>query len=743
MAAKASIKRDKSLPTYSEADIQSLDYPENIQRRPGMYVGGTGSDALHHLAYEAIDNAVDEAMAGACSFIRVTIHPDGSLTVEDDGRGIPAGMHPEKKKSTLELVYTELHTGGKFGSGGYSTSGGLHGVGVKATNALSEWLEVRVRRDGVVYFQRHERGLPVDRVTVLTEEGEKLGQVGDAGLDKAIKKHAVKNQATGTTVSFKPNREFLDTVEFDFDLLAHRLQEVAFQIPALTSELVDQRKIGKKGQERRRTFHYEGGLVEWVDYLNEGLKVLHRKPIHIVETVEADDGKGKVRVTVEIAMQYHADANAPEGTLISTVNTIPTPDGGKHVSGFRAGLTKAINTFAAEKKMLKGKSTVSGRDVLYGLTAVIKLLMPDPQFTSQTKTQLGTDYIQGVVNSVTYNNLLDFFRKQVSIGRTVVRQCQVSAEARQAEAKVRASIMRKSILEVSELPGKLADCDSRTHPLLTALYIVEGDSAGGSCKMARDRRYHAVLPTRGKIMNVWRTNLNKAMNSAEIKSIISSIGGGVGSDFSLDDMRYGMIVIMVDADVDGGHIGSLLLTLGYKFMRKMVAAGRLYWAMAPLYQISQGKKRFYAYSDEERDTILKGLGKSADVQRYKGLGEMNPDQLRETVFAVEPERLAQAQQTIDDYESTLSGYQQARQNGHLTNGNGNGDDDPGDRPVFHPVPLNEHLVQVTLEDIHAAQQTVDLLMGSSVPPRKAWLIGQMREEYDQVVDVDDEVLEED
>ncbi|MFQ5613163.1 MAG: type IIA DNA topoisomerase subunit B [Anaerolineae bacterium] len=727
MATKAKITRKANSVAYSEADIQSLDYPENIQRRPGMYVGGTGSDALHHLVYEVIDNAVDEAMADACTHISVTIHADGSVTVADNGRGIPAGLHPEKKKSTLELVFTELHTGGKFGSGGYSTSGGLHGVGVKATNALSEWLEVRVQREGVVYFQRHEKGLPVNQVQVQTGQGKVLGHIGEAKLPAAIKKHAARKQTSGTTISFKPNPEYLDTVEFNFEQLAHRLQEIAFQVPALTIELVDQRqrKRGKKSQELRRTFHYEGGLVEWVDYLNNGLKVLHKKPIHIRETVEAEAGKNKVRLTVEIAMQYHADTNAPDGTLISTVNTIPTPDGGKHVSGFRAGLTKAINAFAAEKKMLKGKGTVSGKDVLYGLTAVVKLLMPDPQFTSQTKTQLASDYIQGVVNSVAYNNILDFFRKQVSIGRAVVRQCQVSAEARQAEAKVRASIMRKSILEVSELPGKLADCDSRTDPLLTALYIVEGDSAGGSCKMARDRRFQAILPTRGKIMNVWRTNLNKAMNSAEIKSIISSIGGGVGTDFNLDDMRYGMIVIMVDADVDGGHIGSLLLTLGYKFMRKMVAAGRLYWAVAPLYQLKRGKERFYAYSDEERDKILKRFkGKNVEVQRYKGLGEMNPDQLRETVFAIDEEQLVKAQQAVAEYEAALTAYQEARRNGH----GGNGDDDPGDKPVFHPVPLNRHLVQVTLEDIHAAQQTVELLMGSAVPPRKSWLMDQMRDE---------------
>jgi len=700
--------------SYAETDIQSLDYPENIQRRPGMYVGGTAIEALHHLAFEVIDNAVDEAMAGACTQIEVTINPDGSLTVIDNGRGIPAGMHPEKKKSTLELVFTELHTGGKFGSGGYSTSGGLHGVGIKATNALSKWLEVTVHRDGVVYSQRHELGLPVTPVEIFTEGGKKIGEVGKRGYAGLIKKHAVKKQETGSVISFMPNGTFLDMVDFEFDTLAHRLQEIAFQIPVLTVIFEDRRKPNKKGEFPVRRFHYKGGLVEWVEYLNEGKKPLHKKPIHVREKVQVDAGKaGAVTVELELALQYHTDTNDPDGIIISTVNTIPTPDGGKHVSGFRAGLTKAINAFADEKRMTKGGS-VSGRDVLYGLTAVLKVLMPDPQFTSQTKTQLASDYMQGVANSITYNALLEAFRKNTTLGRSVVKQGQAAAQARQAESKVRASIMRKSMLEVSDLPGKLADCDSRTHPLLTALYIVEGDSAGGSCKLARDRRYQAILPTRGKILNVWRSNLNKAMGNTEISSIISAIGGGVGTDFDLDDMRYGMVVVMVDADVDGGHIGALLLTLGFKFMRKMVAAGRLFWAVAPLYQITNGKKRFYAYSDTERDKLVKKLSGKVEVQRYKGLGEMNPDQLRETVFAVDAERLQEARTAIAEFEAARDAY---------TNGDSNGDD----KPIFHPISLNRHLVQVTIEDFHAAQQALELLMGSSVPPRKSWLIEQMGE----------------
>ncbi len=708
-----------SVVSYAEEDIQSLDYPENIQRRPGMYVGGTGPEALHHLAFEVIDNAVDEAMAGACTHIQVDLLADGSISVTDNGRGIPAGLHPEKQKSTLELVLTELHTGGKFGSGGYSTSGGLHGVGIKATNALSEWLEVTVHRDRVIYRQRHEHGLPTTAVNIFTMQNQQLGTVGVGDYEAAIKSQGRKKQETKTIITFKPNAEFLETTVFEFDIIAYRLEEIAFQMPRLTIDLVDKRQADKKGAHVRRRYRHQGGLVEWVQYLNQGQNTLHPKPIHINTATEVADGKGKmVTLQLEMALHYTTDSNNADGTIISTVNTIPTPDGGKHVSGFRAGLTKAVNNFAEEKRLTK-EGSVSGRDILFGLTCVLKLLMPDPQFTSQTKTQLASDYVQGVINSVTYSAILENFRANPGLGRAVVKQAQTAAQARQAEAKVRASIMRKSILEVNDLPGKLADCDSRTHPLLTSLYIVEGDSAGGSCKMARDRRYHAILPTRGKILNVWRTNLNKAMGNNEIAAIISAIGGGVGRDFELSDMRYGMIVIMVDADVDGGHIGALLLTLGFKFMRKMVAAGRLFWAVAPLYQISNGKKRFYAYSDVERDKILAGIKGSTDVQRYKGLGEMNPDQLRETVFTLDQTRLEQAQDVVKTYETAHTQYQA------MSNGN-NGDDlSPDDTPIYHPVPLNEHLVQVTIEDIHAAQTTVELLMGAAVPPRKSWLIEQM------------------
>ncbi|MEM7034042.1 MAG: ATP-binding protein [Chloroflexota bacterium] len=434
-----------------------------------MYVGGTGVEALHHLVFEVIDNAVDEAMAGACTKIEVSLEADGSVTIIDNGRGIPAGLHPEKKRSTLELVFTELHTGGKFGSGGYSTSGGLHGVGVKATNALSSWLSVETHRDGVVYRQHHKRGLPTGAVGIYTLQGQMVGNVDTNGYEATIKGVKAKKQKTQTVVSFQPNPEFLDTIDFDFETVAHRLQEIAFQIPTVTTILTDKRRVDKDNKHPAVKYRYKGGLVQWVEFLNTDKDALHKEAIHVHEVIETEDGKGgKVSVDVELAMQYHTDVNSAEGVIISTVNTIPTPDGGKHVSGFRAGLTKAINTFATEKRMAK-KGNVSGKDVLYGLTAIVKLLMPDPQFTSQTKTQLASDYVQGVANSLTYNALLEAFRKSPALGRTVVQQSQAAAQARQAEAKVRASIMRKSILEVSNLPGKLADCDSRTDPLLTDL----------------------------------------------------------------------------------------------------------------------------------------------------------------------------------------------------------------------------------------------------------------------------------
>ncbi|MBM4465151.1 MAG: DNA topoisomerase IV subunit B [Chloroflexi bacterium] len=662
------------MPTeYDTKDIQVLEYPENIQRRPGMYVGGTGLVALHHLAHELIDNAVDEALAGACTHIGVEIHPDGSLTVTDDGRGIPTGMHPEKNRPTLELIFTELHAGGKFKEGSYSTSGGLHGVGVKATNALSEWLEVRVQRDGVIYFQRHEDGLPATPVQILDPATQKVvGEVGQEGEEKVIKAHADKSLGTGSTITFKPSPRFLDITDFDFDALARRLQVIAFLLPGVTVEFTD----GRKKKKRQKRFCYDGGLVEYVKWLNEDRRPIHRAPVEV-----SGEQNG---VTVEAVFQWHTSVDDSE--IVSFVNTIPTPDGGRHVAGFKSAVTKAINQFAAEKKLTKekGEASIRGSDTLAGLTAVLKLSMHDPHFTSQTKTQLASDNAQGIVHSIVYEGLLEQLRGKVSLGKTIVQQAQAAAQARVAASKARSLVIRRSVLDAADsgLPGKLADVSKGTPTEQTVLYIVEGDSAGGSCKMARDRRYHAILPLRGKPLNVEGVKLTRLLSNNEIKAIIAAVGGGVGADFHVEDMRYGGVALLTDADVDGDHIRTLLYTFFWRYMRPLVEEGRLYVAVAPLYLVRKGKQSRYAYSDRERDAVLEKWGRSGvTVQRYKGLGEMNPDQLRETVFQV-------------------------------------GDNGP----------FTDSLRRVTVEDVHHANQIISTLMGKSARSRRSWLLERWREE---------------
>jgi DNA gyrase subunit B len=659
--------------TYDTSDIQVLEYPENIQRRPGMYVGGTGLDALHHLAYELVDNAVDEALAGACTHINVDLHSDGSLTVTDNGRGIPTGMHPEKKRPTLELVFTELHAGGKFKEGSYSTSGGLHGVGIKATNALSEWLEVRVRRNGVVYFQRHENGLPVVPVQILDPAtDEVVAQVGQNGETKAIKAHADKSLQTGSTITFKPNSRFMDVTDFDFDTMARRLQVIAFLLPGVTVEFSDARKKKK----RQKTFRYDGGLVEYAKWLNDARKPIHRVPLEV-------NGKQN-GVSLEVVLQWHTGVE--ESEIVSFVNTIPTPDGGKHVAGFKSAVTKAINQFASEKKLTKSKgdASIRGADTLAGLTAVVKVSMHDPHFTSQTKTNLASDQVQGIVHSIVYEGLLETLRKKISLGKTIVQQAQAAAQARVAASKARSLVIRRSVLDAADsgLPGKLADVTKGTSTEQTVLYIVEGDSAGGSCKMARDRRFHAILPLRGKPLNVEGVRLTRLLNNNEIKAIIAAVGGGIGADFNVEDLRYGGVAILVDADVDGDHIRTLLYTLFWRYMRPMIEAGRLYVAVAPLYLLRKGRQAEYAYSDRERDALLEKWGTNGvAIQRYKGLGEMNPEQLRETVFRV-------------------------HDNG----------------------PFNDSLRRVTVEDVHHANQIVGTLMGKSARNRRNWLLERWREE---------------
>jgi DNA gyrase subunit B len=651
---------------YTEEDIKVLDYPENIQRRPGMYVGGRGMTALHHLAIEVIDNAVDEALMGYCGRINVIIHKSGSIEITDDGRGIPVGMHPEKGKPTMELAFTTLHSGGKFDESSYSTSGGLHGVGIKATNALASWLEVTVRRDGVLYRQRHERGLPVSPVNILNPHSEEvIGEVGVRGQVTAIRENKDRSIGTGTTIVFEPNPEFLDEVEFDFATLARRLQMVAFLVPGLVTSVAD-----KRGKGREREYCYKGGLVEYVEHLNRDRKVIH-PPIEL-------DGTTPDGTQVEAVFQWH-DGDYPE--IVSFVNTIPTPDGGGHVSGLMAGLTKAINIFADERRgLLKKGDKLIGRDTRAGLTAVLSVRMHDPQFTSQTKTQLGADQIQGQVHSLVYEGLLAHLRKRIALGKKIVQRCLAASRARRAAAKARKLVMRRSALEVDELPGKLADVAKGTPVEETTLYVVEGDSAGGSCKQARDRRYHAILPLRGKILNVERKRLDRALSNNEVKAIVAALGAGVGNDFNVEDMRYGRVAILVDADVDGEHIKTLLYTLFWRLMRPIVEKGHLFVAQAPLFLLRKGGDSRYAYSEAERKRILKEWGgmRGVTIQRYKGLGEMNPGQLRETVFRV-------------------------------------------DQDSVNPA-LNQHLAQVKASDVHAANASFSLWMGAGARKRRERLM---------------------
>jgi DNA gyrase subunit B len=668
-AQTASAQPTAPQPAYDANQIQALGFPEAIQRRPGMYVGGRGN--LTHLLNEVIDNAIDEAMSGCCSRIDVSIQPDGSARVEDDGRGVPVEIHADTGTSALEMAFTQLHTGGKFDSDSYSTSGGLHGVGIKATNALSAWLVVTVRRDGLLYRQRFEHGYVKTPVQILHPKTEAvLGTVSRDGLPARARKLADPSRPTGTIVEFMPSPDYMEVTSFDFGAIAHRLQVASFLIPGLSLSLTDWRARDK--EPRRREFRDDGGLEGYVHQLNEGRKALHR-PIRLA-------GRTESGAQVELVLQYH---DGEDEEVLSFVNTIPTSEGGTHVSGFRAALTKAINVFGQEKKLITGKDGISGRDTAAGLTAALSILMPEPEFTSQTKTQLSNRELHGQVMSLAYECLLEQFRRDGVLGRKVVERCLAAARAREAAAKARSLVMRKSVLEVVDtgLPGKLADVARGADTAQTILYIVEGDSAGGSCKQARNNRFHAILPLRGKILNTERARLNRALGNNEVKAIVSAVGAGVGRDFRVEDMRYGGVAVFVDADVDGLHIMTLLLTLFWRFMRPMVDEGRLYIARAPLYQIRNGRRARYAYSDWERDQVLAAWGgKGLTVQRYKGLGEMNPAQLKETVFDI-PE--------LDGAPSPFA---------------------------------NPNLYRVTVEDAHQANEIVELWMGPRVGPRKSRLL---------------------
>ena len=626
--------------SYDAKDIQVLEGLEAVRRRPGMYVGGTDIKALHHLIYEVVDNSIDEALAGSCDRIDVVIHPDSSVSVTDNGRGIPVDIHPQMKKSALEVVMTVLHAGGKFGGGGYKVSGGLHGVGVSAVNALSEWCEVRVRRDGRLYFQRYERGYPTAPVS----------EIGKSDPN-----------ATGTQTTFKFDSQiFKGELDFKFDTLIQRFREMAFVTRGVTLYFLDERA------DHEMTFYFEGGITSFVRYLNRNREVLH-PVVHIEKEIDG--------ITIDAAIQY-TDAYAE--SVYAFANTINTIDGGTHLTGLRNAVTRTINDYARRSGLLKDADpNFTGDDTREGLTAIISVKHPDPQFESQTKVKLMNPEVQTLATQVVGEAFRSFLEENPTAGKAIVSKCLTSARARDAARKARDLVIRKSALESLTLPGKLADCSERD-PQKTELYIVEGDSAGGSAKQGRDRHFQAILPLRGKILNTERARLDKILANNEVKALISALGTGIGDNFDLSGLRYGRVIVMTDADVDGSHIRTLLLTFFFRYMLRLIEEGHLFIAQPPLYRVAFKDNVRYAYSDTDKDRLVREIGtdpEKINIQRYKGLGEMNPEQLWET--------------TMD--------------------------------------PANRTLLQVTVDDAAEADRTFDMLMGSAVPPRKRFILTHARE----------------
>ncbi|HUK22796.1 MAG TPA: DNA topoisomerase (ATP-hydrolyzing) subunit B [Gemmatimonadales bacterium] len=637
--AKAKVKavKPRTNGEYDADSIQVLKGLEAVRRRPAMYIGSISSRGLHHLVYEVVDNSVDEALAGSCTRIDVTIHPDNAVTVIDNGRGIPVDVHKTEKKPGVEVALTVLHAGGKFDKNTYKVSGGLHGVGVSVVNALSEKLEVWVDRDGKRHHMAFARG----------ETTKKLEITGKA-------------KGTGTTVWFKPDPTIFTETRFDYATIANRLRELAFLNKGLSISLKDERK----GQTKEETFYYKGGLAEFVKWLLGSRKPLHAKPIVFEASREG--------VEVEGAVQYDDGYN--ENTF-SFVNNINTHEGGTHLTGFKSALTRTINEWAKKDGLLKKEDfTLTGDDIREGLTSVLHVKVKDPQFEGQTKTKLGNSEVEGIVRTVVNDALGEFLDKNPSVARTIIAKAVSAARAREAARKARELVRRKNALDGGLLPGKLADC-SLTDPSLCEVYLVEGDSAGGSAKQGRDRSFQAILPLRGKILNVQKARIDRILSNEEIRTIITAIGTGVGEDFKVEEARYHKIIIMTDADVDGAHIRTLLLTFFYKEMKQLIDAGYIYIAQPPLYRIAKGKEEFYAYEERERETYVKRLANGDEhranvvVQRYKGLGEMNPDQLRDT--------------TMD--------------------------------------PAKRTLLKVTMEDAVEASELFEVLMGDEVEPRRKFI----------------------
>jgi len=609
-------EKKKGSAGYGAEEIQVLKGLEAVRKRPAMYIGDIGRRGMHHLVNEVVDNSIDEALAGFCTKMSVTINKDESVTVEDDGRGIPVEMHAEEKIPALEVVMTILHAGGKFEKGSYKISGGLHGVGVSVVNALSEWCRVEVSRDGNVYMQEYVRG-----------------------VTKGPLKKIGKTKKTGTKTTFKPDHKIFTVKHFDFNIVSERLHELAFLNKGLEIFLKDER------DGRTETYLAKNGLVEFVKYLDESRHPIHDKIIWF--EAERDD------VPVEVAMEY--TDNYTEN-VYSFVNNIDTIEGGTHLSGFKAAVTRVLNNFALKDNKIKDQSKgLSGDDCREGLTAVMSIKVADPQFEGQTKTKLGNGEIKGIVDSIVYEQLTEFFEQNPPIRKKIIDKALLSARSREAARKARELIRRKSALDSGNLPGKLADCSTRD-PEFTELYIVEGDSAGGSAKQGRDRMYQAVLPLRGKILNVEKARLDKILGNNEIRTLITALGTGIsGEDFNLEKLRYGKVIIMTDADVDGAHIRTLLLTFFFRHMRELIQEGHIYIAQPPLFKVKRGKSEEYAYNEKERDEIVKRLSKNGkskvDIQRYKGLGEMNPDQLWKTTMDPETRtvlRVALEEATVAD-----------------------------------------------------------------------------------------------
>ena len=626
----------KNTQSYSAENIKVLEGLEAVRKRPAMYIGDVGKRGLHHLVYEVVDNSIDEALAGHCTRIVVVFNQDGSVTVEDNGRGIPVDLHKEENRPALEVVMTVLHAGGKFDKGSYKVSGGLHGVGVSVVNALSERLWVEVKRDGNVYKQEYRRGDPAT----------KLQTVGSA-------------KKTGTKVCFYPDNTIFKTIVFEYSIIAERLRELAYLNSGLEIELRDERS--EEGE--KETFKFSGGLSDFVKYLDEHNNPLHNKII----TVKKEDGE----VPVEVALRY---GNTYNDNILTFVNNINTIEGGTHLSGFRSALTRSMNNHASKNNLIKAKKneniTLSGEDFREGLTAIISIKVAEPQFEGQTKTKLGNGDVKGIVDRAVYEGILDFLEQNPSIGRRIIEKALLAARSRSAAKKARELIRRKSALGGSSLPGKLADCSNRD-PVFCEIYLVEGDSAGGSAKQGRDRRTQAILPLRGKVINSEKARIDKLLSNNEIQSIITALGAGFGGsededgeisagDLDVQKLRYHKVIIMTDADVDGSHIRTLLLTFFYRKMKEIIDGGYLYLALPPLYRVSQAKKELYAYDDNERDLIIERMEKEnkntkIGIQRYKGLGEMNPGQLWETTM--DPERRTLMQVTVESAGEAAETFQ--------------------------------------------------------------------------------------